>query len=268
MSTLIEHMQDHFKYHIFEGEQIGIPLAGEECYAKVLEVVDMTPDVPVDLLGLSFLTAAGGENGAAGGGEGVSPGKKGGGGGGGKKKKDDSRQQEPPPPPAPQSQGGVVVGSLESIENSNNSSAVTPSKPLQKGGAASAQVSRWATAEDRYKYVVRLCTEDGRILTDEESGGFQLQYTVQFANMRRIMRHALAKNKFKAFIRESGTKANWVGAPWVARPELVRRYGLSLEPPVGSPLGPEERKRVVSVFGCCSMFPMCFVCVVCFVVID
>ena len=70
------------------------------------------------------------------------------------------------------------------------------------------------------EYIVHLCTWDGRTLTDEESGGFQLRYKVLVSQTKRS-RQILSKNNFKDYIKSSAIKESWIGAPWKVKVCLI-----------------------------------------------
>ncbi|KAJ3316307.1 hypothetical protein HDU76_001901 [Blyttiomyces sp. JEL0837] len=82
----------------------------------------------------------------------------------------------------------------------------------------------------RSRGVIHLCTWEGRLLTDEESGGFQLKYVASAARCKRS-RTVLSKANFRAFVKDSAAREGFMGAMWTIRSDLAQRYDISEEPP-------------------------------------
>ncbi|KAJ3116624.1 hypothetical protein HDU96_009179 [Phlyctochytrium bullatum] len=133
---------------------------------------------------------------------------------------------------------GELVGVMLGGEEYN--AVVTEIYPLPKPGQQDVDVKKplytmlnppteTPKVEEQSKYLVHLSTADGRMLDDMDPEtsvrfkfyGFQLQRN----------KRAMAKTNLKVFIKDSATRETWVGAPWVVKSDLVRRYHLSVTPP-------------------------------------
>ncbi|KAJ3101913.1 hypothetical protein HDU97_000954 [Phlyctochytrium planicorne] len=96
------------------------------------------------------------------------------------------------------------------------------------------------------EYVVHLSTGDGVLLDDTDpSCPVLFRYP---ANLIRRNRRAMSKLNFKTFIRDSAVRETWIGAPWVVKSDLVRRYNLSVSPPDSLMLSTEEKKKRMKAF--------------------
>ncbi|KAI8805761.1 hypothetical protein BJ742DRAFT_774751 [Cladochytrium replicatum] len=89
-------------------------------------------------------------------------------------------------------------------------------------------------APDRY-FVVHLCENNGQLYQpdpayDEDDPNNLFLYVVLNHQIKRD-RQVLSKSNLKKFIKENAVKEAWMGAPWVVKSDLVKRYNLATEPP-------------------------------------
>ncbi|KAJ3283566.1 hypothetical protein HK104_010327 [Borealophlyctis nickersoniae] len=77
---------------------------------------------------------------------------------------------------------------------------------------------------------VQLVDRDLELINPDDDGGQRVIFTLPATGLKRD-RQVLSKQNFKKFIREVASKDVWVGAPWIIRPDLVRRYNLPTTPP-------------------------------------
>ncbi|KAI8807700.1 hypothetical protein BJ742DRAFT_772877 [Cladochytrium replicatum] len=87
---------------------------------------------------------------------------------------------------------------------------------------------------DRY-FVVHLCENNGQLYQpdpayDEDDPNNMFLYVVLNHQIKRD-RQVLSKSNLKKFIKENAVKDAWMGAPWVVKSDLVKRYNLASEPP-------------------------------------
>ncbi|KAI8917703.1 hypothetical protein DFJ77DRAFT_457418 [Powellomyces hirtus] len=92
-------------------------------------------------------------------------------------------------------------------------------------------------------YRVNLVDNEHNLLTVQDlDGAFPVEYIYPVSQLKRD-RQILAKQNFKKFIRDVATREVWIGAPWIVRPEFVKKYRVPDTPPPAVLQVLEDRHR-------------------------
>ncbi|KAJ3082897.1 hypothetical protein HK102_001398 [Quaeritorhiza haematococci] len=123
----------------------------------------------------------------------------------------------------------IFLNEIVTIEVESGSESVKVTEILT-GSSRSNSNGRDAEQPPMF-YRVRLVNSDGELLDKEDLGDdVKYEWILPASSLRRD-RQVLSKVNFKKFIKDVATKDVWVGAPWIVRSNLLKRYNISKLPP-------------------------------------
>ncbi|KAJ3013670.1 hypothetical protein HKX48_005624 [Thoreauomyces humboldtii] len=95
-------------------------------------------------------------------------------------------------------------------------------------------------------YRVNLVDNEHHLLTPADlDGTIAVEYIYPVSQLKRD-RTILAKQNFKKFIKDVAKRDVWVGAPWVLKPEIMKKFGIADTIPLKVQAILEERRRKLS----------------------
>ncbi|KAJ3173599.1 hypothetical protein HDU88_002686 [Geranomyces variabilis] len=94
-------------------------------------------------------------------------------------------------------------------------------------------------------YRVNLVDNEHNLLTVQDlDGAFPVEYIYPVSQLKRD-RQILAKQNFKKFIRDVATREVWIGAPWIVRPEFIKKYEVpDIIPPAAAEVLDERHRKL------------------------
>ncbi|KAI9106200.1 ATP-utilizing chromatin assembly and remodelling N-terminal-domain-containing protein [Phlyctochytrium arcticum] len=95
-------------------------------------------------------------------------------------------------------------------------------------------------------YRVNLVDPENELLTSQDvDGDLPVEYLLPAQELKRD-RTELSKQRFRKFVRDVANKEPWIGAPWVVRPDLLKRYQIhDIIPPLVADLLEERHRKLV-----------------------
>ncbi|KAI8853429.1 hypothetical protein BC829DRAFT_486978 [Chytridium lagenaria] len=141
----------------------------------------------------------------------------------------------------------IYLGELVGVELGNNEYnavvveiLVNPNTPNQI--SYNMKTSPTEPPEAKFcEFIVHLSMGDGQLLDDTDPK-CPVRYQFPAAKIKRN-RRAMSKQNFKAFVKDSAVKENWIGAPWIVKSDLVRRYKLPVQPPDSVTASSEDKRK-------------------------
>ncbi|KAJ3162435.1 hypothetical protein HDU86_004916 [Geranomyces michiganensis] len=94
-------------------------------------------------------------------------------------------------------------------------------------------------------YRVNLVDNEHNLLTTQDlDGAFPVEYIYPVSQLKRD-RQILAKQNFKKFIRDVATREVWIGAPWIVRPEFIKKYEVpDVIPPAAAEVLEDRHRKL------------------------